>query len=429
LLEAGRNAERVPSYRTAADHYRQAWDLAETAMADGATERTLQEHAVLAGIGIGRMAVIYNARQDPDLEPVLQRGRALATTLNDPATLSGYCSYLGITIMNGDRNRFAEGLAMVEEGLTVAQRAGLHENAVNISRALAFSYTYDGRFALARRTTEWLLSELERLGHRERLTDLYMGARFLNESMRHLSEPPAQVMAALRDVYEMGVRGNNRAVQTGCAASLAQLHFIRAEYGEAKQWAERSITVAEAIGNVAGIRTAGAVLLGSRLALGEPVALARFVEMIEQQFQAPGDFSTKSHFLVDVLLCAGEVKRARRIAQTAYERAGGRMRDAMSATALGDVLRHLGPEHWREAQRWYDQALALAAAIESRPLLALAALGAAELAAARGDTALAERHGRQALGLCRELGYGRYEARAARVLAEASAPAPAAASA
>jgi len=39
-------------------------------------------------------------------------------------------------------------------------------------------------------------------------------------------------------------------LQSSAAAGLAQIHFQRAEYDEAKRWAERSIEVAQAIGAI-----------------------------------------------------------------------------------------------------------------------------------------------------------------------------------
>jgi len=116
-------------------------------------------------------------------------------------------------------------------------------------------------------------------------------------------------------------------------------------------------------------------------------------------------------------VAVGELKRARRLAELAYAHAGGRLREALCTTALGDVTWRLGPEHYATAQDWYDRAISLAEVIDTRWPLVTACLGAAELALARGDQSGAARLAERALVICREVGLARYQARAERLLA------------
>ena len=93
--------------------------------------------------------------------------------------------------------------------------------------------------------------------------------------------------------------------------------------------------------------------------------------------------------------------------------AGGRLREAFVATAFGDVLARLG--RLDEAERRYREALGLAEAIGARSTVAAATLGAAEVAAARGDQVGSARYLKRALEIARPLRLARFEVRAARL--------------
>jgi class 3 adenylate cyclase/ABC-type lipoprotein export system ATPase subunit/tetratricopeptide (TPR) repeat protein len=423
LLRAGQGAERLPSYRLAVDFYRQAWELADAALRDALSppDESLQHAAAEAALSLCRMTVIYSWTDEAYGEKVATRGRQLAEALGNAEIVAGLYTYHGMIIMSGSRERFAEGLAMVEKGFTVADQAGLSLTAINISRGLAWSYLFDGQLALARDTFEQVVHALEHTEHRTRLSDLYLGSRFMRDSGRYLYDDMAQAQTALEETYELAVRGSNRTVQSGSAAALALVCFLRANYGEANNWAERGLDLAEKIGNVAAIRTSAIVTLLARIELGETVAAARYLDLIEQQGTALGDLGLKSNLVVEACLAVGELKRARRLAELAYEHAGGHLREAVSAIALGDVMRHFGLDHWPDAERWYRHAIDLAERIEARAALGLALLGSAELAAAQGDSAKAAQAAERSVRLLREVGLGRYLRRAERLRSEVGA--------
>src|SRR5439155_20344219 len=91
----------------------------------------------------------------------------------------------------------------------------------------------------------------------------------------------------------------------------------------------------------------------------------------------------------------------------------GRLREAYLETAVGEVMLGLGrPE---EAERPFARALALAETIGARSTLAAAALGAAEVAAARGDARTSARLLERARAIARDMRHGHYLARAARL--------------
>jgi hypothetical protein len=128
----------------------------------------------------------------------------------------------------------------------------------------------------------------------------------------------------------------------------------------------------------------------------------------------------KSVLAVDVLVRAGEVQRAKNYAEVAYGHAGGRLREANCAAACGDVMRHLGPEHWDQAADWYAHARTLGEAIGARSALVATHLGAGELAAARGDRETAAAEFQRGLDLSHAIGLTRYQRRAERLLAVAT---------
>ncbi len=420
LIRAGRHAEQVPSYRSAVELYRRAWDLANAALVETtepATQTRLRRAAINAAVAFCRMTVIYSGTETADSEQVALHAQELAESTGDPQDIASLYTYHGMIILGGARERFGEGLALVERGAEVAARAGLTAATMNITRAMAWGYMVDGQFARSLQSFEQLLAGLEQAGEAAKLSDIYLGSLSMRTAIHLYGDDIEASHTAATQTYELAVRASNRTIQSMNAGHLALVHLARAEYADAKRWADRSLEIAEAIGNLAAVRTGAIATLAARIELGESVTVSRYLDQIEQRFTALGDLALKIHVAVDAYLAVGEVKRARRLAEQAFAHAGGRLREAISATALGDVMRRLGPEHWDEAQQWYDRALTTARAIGSRSTRALATLGAAELAAARGDHALAVAHADTARTLLRDLGAARYEARAERLLA------------
>jgi len=313
-------------------------------------------------------------------------------------------------------------LALVEEGLAVAQRDGQTQTAIGVSRGLAWSYFIDGRFELAFRTIDWVIAELERLGEPQRLGDIYLSARWMRERFHFFSDDTRGAEAPVRETYELALRANNRTMQSASAHGLALVHFQRAEYAEAKLWAERSIEVARAIGNAAGAATAAALALAAATELGEAPSAGRYLDLIDQGLTSGTDLTVSIHFFVHTLLVAGEVRRAERAAELAQARAGGRLREMHSALAMADVRAQGGPAQRAEAEGWYDQAIALAEILGIHSVQAMARLGAGALAAARGAPAVGARHLQQALTLARDLDLRHFEPRIQRLLAAVQAP-------
>ena len=425
LLRAAHRAEQLPSYITAAKLFRQAWELADAALdsAGAGAGEHLQRSAIEAAVGLARAVVLYGPLHLSDAERAARRGRELAEALGDVESLAGLCLFLGMIMMSSERDKFAEGLALAEEGLVIAQRAHLAPQAVSISRGLAWGYLNDGQFALAQRTIAWVMAELEQHGHRERLSDIYFGARWIQDSVRFHSDDLEGALAGATETHALALGIGNRTSRSGAAANLARVHLERGNYPEALRWAEQSLEIAQAIGSVAAIQTASAIAMLARTALGESGFAARYVDLIDEVLASGGTLPLSGRIVVEAFLAIGDLKRARRIADLAYGRGGGRLREAIIAGTLGDVMLRLGAAHWSDAERWYAQALASAQTLGARSTEVAALLGTAELAVARGDREAAVRQLHPALAICRDLGFDRAQARGERLLAESRASA------
>jgi class 3 adenylate cyclase/tetratricopeptide (TPR) repeat protein len=411
LLRAGEDAERLPSYRTAAEFYRQAWELAEAALdrdADPEARRTV----LAATTGFCRVTVLFGLPYHAEAERAAERGRELAQALGDWETLSSLCYFQGAVMMLRGRDHFGRGLELAEQGLAVAAREGLGTATLRLSRGLAINYVLDGRFDLARRTIRWVLEETAR-GGASMTSDLALSSRWVRDVVLYLSDDLDEALRTTPETYAAAVAAPNRTVRSGAAGTLAHVHFMRGGYAEAKRWADESLEIAEAIGNPGAFPAAAAVALVCRLELGEPVDAARYVELMEQGLVAGGSPQMNIRFVGDALLALDDVERLERYTAQVSGRLGGKLREAMVAEVVGHVMVRL--RRFEEAERRYREAIGLAETIGARSSLAAAHLGAAELAVQRGRDAAAARHLERALALCRELRLGRYEARAARL--------------
>ena len=419
LLHAAHAAEALPSYTDAIAFYRQAWELADPAFTEnGGTDDELKRALVDATLGVLRISVLYGPTHHDEAERAAERGRPLAKDLGNIDTLASFHTLHGLALMGREREHFARGLALVEEGLAIAQRAHLDLSATSISRGLAWSYLLDGQFELARRTIDWVVQDLEVRGQRALGSDLYFGARWVREGVLYGCDDVPAAEESARETWELARAAGNRTALAGSASTLAQACFEHTDYAEAIRWADRSLEISQAIGSLASIRISAAVALAARLELGEPVDATAYVDAIEEGLAQGGNLPLNGRLVLDALLAVGEVSRAKRIAEIANSRGGGRLREASITSSLGDVMFRLGAAHWVEAERWFTHALGVAQAIGARSTEVAALLGLAELAIARGDRETARRQIAVALGHCRELGLRRSELRAERLAAE-----------
>ena len=419
LLRAARDAERIPSFRAASRFYHSAFDVADGLVtSSGASEA--KRLVVEAGLGILRMTVIYGIVEHGDSERPALRARELAEELGDAENLAELCSLHGLIISARGPAAFATGQALVEQGLAIAERAGLPIATVRIARALAWDYLFDGRFTDALERIQGVLTQFERLGTSGRQHDIWLGAHFMRDRTRYHGDDIERALADARTTYEAAVARPNRTVQSGSAVTIALVHLARGEYALAHEWAERSLEVARAIGSVSQLRTAAALSVLTRHELAEPPSADRQQELIESP-PVTGVEALNCAVIVEALVAVGELRRAEQCAERALQGAGGRLRELVCVLALADVLTRLGAGRWAEAERWLERARALAQEIGSRSGLAAVSLIRAELALAAGDGEGAVRHGEVARAAYAALGFTRYESRADRVVTDVTA--------
>jgi class 3 adenylate cyclase/tetratricopeptide (TPR) repeat protein len=416
LLTAAREAEVLPSYATAVDLYRQAWELAEAILAEGRANAEARRWVLDATHGLARLTIIYgSSAATVDPERAARRGRELAEALDDRGSLAFLGSLLGLHIMGSARASFDQGLAMTEEALGIALEAELVKPAISVARGLALAYVLDGRFADARAKIDWVMGELERSGDRARLADVYFGGCWVRDTVRLYSDDLGGARAGAEETYALAVKAHNQTAQAGMAAKLCQLHLTRGDYAAAKEWAERCLALAEQIANVPAILTAGAVMLSARSALGEPAS--RYIGLVDHAVGAGNHLLLNARVVVDGFLAVGELNRAQKAAELAQSRAGGRLREALTASALGDVLRARGPADFEAAETTYRRAVDVAEAIGARSVAIAARLGLAALELARGTPGAAAARLDELLATCRSLDLGRDASRAEQLLA------------
>ena len=409
LLRAAQDAEDLPSYRTAVDFYRRLWELAEVDRDDPASRRA----ALAATSGLARLSVVFGWPPLEEAERAARRARELAEALGDTEMLPGILYFLGVITMLGED--FERGLALAEQGVAAAERAGNKLAVMRLSRGLAVNYAIDGRFELARRAMRWVMDELEPTEHRARLSDLYVSARWVRDNVLYLCDDLDEAFASVVETHAMALSAPNRTVQAGSAGTISQILFLRGEYAEALRWADECLEGNEAIGNVSGFTAPAAVALAARVTLGLAADTERYLELIEQGLASGRTVQANFRFVADAYLGLGDAERAERFVQALRARpnSSGRLREAYLETAVGEVMLGLGrPE---EAERPFTRALALAETIGARSTLAEAALGAAQVAAARGDAQTSARQLERALAIAREMRLGHYLARAARL--------------
>jgi class 3 adenylate cyclase/tetratricopeptide (TPR) repeat protein len=409
LVRAGRDAAAVPSYRTASEFYLRAWELAETIPDLEEADDALRALVVEAVNGLCAMTVIFGVPYFAEAERAAPRGRALAATLGDQITLSNLSYLNGVLMMTHDREQFARGLALAEEGLTVAQRAGESLQAIRIGRGLGIHYVHDGRFDLARRVVDWVIEEMPRSAPGN--VDLELSARWVHELVLYASDDFDAARHSAAESYEMAERAANRTMRGATAGMLAAIHFVRGEYADAERWSQTSFAVAEEISNLAALPPAAAIGILSRLEQGGRPP-EHLVQTVRHEVNAAGLTLLNLRLIGEALLAIDDVAGAERYAQYVRGHTGGRLRDAEIATVLGDVRARQGRA--ADARRAYGEAIELAEAIGARSALAVAMLGLAGLPPV-SDAPDPDRLAARALEVFDALGLERYATRARAV--------------
>lgn len=404
LLRAAADAEQLPSFRTARDLYRQAWETGEHLLGDAPADPRFQAWVMEATLGFTRVTVLYGSSADPDAERSALRGRELALQLG-AAEAAGTLRTMHGMLLTVDPERFAEGVAITEAAVAEARESGDTMLGLSASRAVAWHYLLDGRFMAARTTIEWVERGLEERSAELPVADeMLVAARHMHDGILQASDELELAFARASETLARAEALGNHTSEAGSNVLLAQIHVQRAEYAAARARAARGLELAERIGNLAAIQRARALLLAARVALGETLSIGVQGDVLEQGIERGGTAILSVQPVIDACIALGDLRRAERIARLAAERSAGRYRDLLAAAALGDVLVRLGPPAWAEAERGIDRALAVAEAIGARGLQAQLLVAAARLALDRDLPHEARRALDRAAALCAEIG-------------------------
>lgn len=418
LLRAAADAERVPSYHAAREFYRAAWNMASAGMDAGSADDEVRRQALSAALGFCHMSIIYASTGDSEeIERIAQRGRELARELDVKVAYASFPSYEGLAVMGTGSERFAHGVALVEEAVEIARRESLGYSVVNISRGLAWAYLFDGRFREAQELIARASAELEPMEVEGKPSDLWFGVRSMTASILFHSDQLEPTMANALELHARTRQHNNRTVGTGTAALLAHGHLLRAEYAEAAHWADVSLELARDIGNVSMGRSASAIAIVARVERGLPVVPGRYLRHIESALPGATSLPLHAHLVIDALLALGEWKRAESIVEHAEKHRGGRLRTALCIAARAELLRH-DPRRLEEAEQHGARALALAEEIDARSAVATTLMTLAQIGRARGNHARAAAQLEHAREIWQMLGFEHYHRRADALLAD-----------
>jgi tetratricopeptide (TPR) repeat protein len=413
LLAAAGRAAALPSYPQALELYRKAWDLAETAIEQAAPEarERLERAGVRAGLGLSGMLVVHGPPEFGEGEAIAERAVELARKVGDDEAHAAILGNQGMLALSRDGERMEDGIKLISRGYELARAAGLELRALTIGRGLAWAHVVDGRLADGTALLRQILAELERLGEKERGSDVYLGACYFYQRARVLAEDLDGLEEELDATLALAERKRNRTVHCATSATRAQLHLLRGEFAQALELAESALELAERIGSAAAVRTASAIALLAAMALGKSDSTRRWVESMDRSVEQVGDLAISSLLLVEALLAAGDLPRAQRMAELSVRRARGRLHTLFATIAHGMVRVRIGGEQPGEPERTLKRGLVLARelGLVSPEIAALISL--AELARSRDEAALAAELARKADSLIDATGFERYRAR------------------
>ena len=180
--------------------------------------------------------------------------------------------------MSGSRERFAEGLALVESGYALAEKHGLRRRGAAHRPWSRPELPVRRADRQARRVTECVLAGSTRPGQRERLSDLYFAALWMQNAMLvYGGDDVAAAIADAKTTHDLAVRANNRTSAARWPPCSRSCTSCGASTRRPSSGAISSLEIAEAIGNVTTIRTGAAMALGARRELGESVSAERYL--------------------------------------------------------------------------------------------------------------------------------------------------------
>ena len=419
VVTAAVEAEAVPSYARAVEFYREAWTLAEEILdgPEGSHEEDLRA-AAAAAIGIGRFDAFSSMIDAAEGRRAFERGAALAEELCDDVSLAELLSLRGLFLTNGGPEEFAEGTRLAERACEVAQNAGIAVPALRASRTLGWIYQLDARLDDAMTMLQEVVRGFEELGHRETLSDAYLGSLLFRDRAFDFTETRERAEAQSAESLKLARRASNRTVASAMLSRLARTALDRGELETAIQLGSEAAELASEISNLAAQRNGAAVTIIASAEAGRGVAES-LLQALLGALDRDSDVAIQADLVIDALLAAGKTEHALELARRARAAAGGRLRVLLSDLAFGRALASQAEPDLEAARRSVESALALAEELHVKTVIANAATEAGELALALGDTEAAVSRLTRGREVSRSLGLTRVTERATALLAAA----------
>lgn len=366
LLDAGRHAETVPAYGTAARLYRQAWEIARRRMEDEATARKALRSAMrllwLAAVfGEGSAAVVESLGED--LERLLDH-------VGSPEDRIAVGTFEGLLRVFGAAEHHVSGLERLDRAHDLARRHEEEEWSWRVRRGLAIGYALDGRFEAAESCAREVLEEIDASGRGEEASALKLWALSTRDAVCLYRDQLGPALIGARETFARAGEAGNRSVRIQAAGHVATVLLLRGELEEALRWAKEGLDIAAAVGSRNGIPNLAAIatLAARRLEVSDDEA--RWLRQIEVHLNGAAGIQQSLRFVTEAFLAAGLIDRAERVAQGVRRRAGGRLRRAQSARDVAGVA--LAREDAKRAEYFLEEAVRVAREIQARSTLASA---------------------------------------------------------
>ncbi len=375
LLAAAEHAVAVPAYGTAAHLYRQAWEIARHDVADDDRARK----ALLAGTRILWLAAVFGEGTEVVVESMAEELDELLARVGTDEDRIGVGTFQGLLRVFGAAEQHVSGLERLDRAHELARRAGDVEWTWRVRRGLSIGYALDGRFHDATAHAEQVMEEVGSTGHRESLSDVFLWAKSSRDSVLVYRDELDEALVASKETFQLSAAAGNRTVRIMSAGQVASVLLLRGDVDEALEWAREGLALAAAVGSRSNVPNLAAIAVLAGRSLDRPADEARLLRQIENNLTGQVGIQQSLRFATEAFLAAGHLTRAERVAQSVRRRAGGRLRQAQSASDLAHVALRQGEPAWKRAEYFFDEAVRVARDIDARTTLAAALAGHAQL--------------------------------------------------
>ena len=364
LLDAGRHAETVPAYGTAAGLYRQAWEIARRRADDETTARKALRSAkrllwLAAVFGEGSSAVVESLGDE--IEPLLER-------VGEPEDRIAVGTFEGFLRVFGAAEHHVSGLERLDHAHELARHHGEAEWSWRVRRGLAVGYALDGRFDAAEACAREVLEEIEASGRGDEVAALRLWARATRDAVHLYRDDLGAALVGASQTFEQAGRAGNRSVRIMAAGHVATVLLLQGELEDASRWAREGLALAAAVGSRGGVPNLAAIAVLAGRRLGETEDEARWLRQIELHLNGAAGIQQSLGFATEAFLAAGLIDRAERVAQGVRRRAGGRLRRAESARDVAGVA--MAKADWKKADYFLEESERVAREIGARSTLA-----------------------------------------------------------